>query len=82
MFNKTSERIVIEGDSVLDGMLAARFYATIDLVDPKKITLNTRHINTELCKERRDEVRADEVAFEDYAYSMQDNVIANVSQIQ
>lgn len=79
MFNKTSERIVIEGDSVLDGMLAARFYATIDLADPKKITLNTRHINVELCKERRDEVRADEVEFEDYAYALHDKVLAETT---
>ena len=76
MFVKNSERIVIEGDSVIDEKLAARFYATIDLTDPKKIVLNTRHINTELCKERRAEVRADEVEFEDYAYSVQDNVLA------
>jgi hypothetical protein len=77
MLKKNFEKIVIEGSSILDGeRLVARFFANIDLADPKNIVLSTHQLDKELCKERRSEVRADEVEFEDYAYALQDKVIA------
>ena len=77
---KHSSKIMIDGESVIDDIKVARFLAVIDIDDPKNMSLSTRYINPELGKAYRDTVRADENAFEDYAYALQDKVLAAKSE--
>lgn len=78
MIDKKTTKMVIEGNSVIDGVTVARFFSIIDLANPKNISLSTRQIDKDACKEHRDTVRADEAEFEDYAYSMQDKILAAI----
>ena len=59
------------GDSVVNGNKIASFSATLDL-DTMELNMSSRHIDKELCKIYRDNVRADQAEFENFAYSIQD----------
>lgn len=73
---KQTTKILIEGDSVINDKVAARFSAVIDTVDPKNMGISMRQIDKDICREYRAEVRADQDAFEDHAYSVQEKVLA------
>ena len=75
MLKKTT-RIIIEGDSIINDKIAARFSAVIDTDDPKNMGISMRQIDKDICRENRTEVRADQDAFEDHAYSVQEKVLA------
>lgn len=78
MLNKTT-KILIEGQSTIDNKVAARFMAMIDIDNPKDMSLTSRYINKDLCRQYRDTIRADQNAFEDHAYSVQDKVLASIN---
>ena len=59
----------------IDGAEAAGFQAQIDSDKPENMTLSNWQTDTQLYKENRDVCRADQAAFEDYAYSVQDQLI-------
>ena len=73
---KTSQKTTIKGESVIDGAVVSVFTASIDSEDPNQITFSSTQINKAAYKENRVAVRADEAAFEDYAYSLQDEMLA------
>lgn len=73
---KKVSKIIVEGYSVIDDRNAANFFATIDLDNNYDITLSSRQIDKILCKDRREDVRADEAEFEDYVYSIHDKILA------
>lgn len=75
MLTKT-KKITIEGKSVINGVNVAGFVASIDSVDPSQMTLSSFQIDKAACKENRVAVRADEAEFEDYAYAIQDAMLA------
>lgn len=75
MLKKTT-KILIEGDSVINDKVAAKFVAMVDTNDPKNMSLTTRHIDKEICRQNRDAVREDQSAFEDHVYSIQEQVLA------
>lgn len=76
---KQTTKILIEGESTIDNVIAARFVAMIDIDDAKNMSLTARHMNKDLCRQHRDTIRADQSAFEDYAYSIQDKVLASIN---
>ena len=76
---KISQKITIEGKSVIDGTIVSNFLASINSDDPSMMTLSSIQVDRAAYKEHRVEVRADEAEFEDYAYSVQDEMIAAIA---
>ena len=76
---KKTLKVTLDGECIIGDTRIARFLAVIDAENPTDIILSTRQIDKNTCKERRDELRADEAAFEDYAYSIQDKMLADIS---
>ncbi len=68
-------RFTITSKSFVNEEEIASFGAVID-VEKNDMSFFTRQINKEACKEYRDEVRADQAEFEDFAYAVQENVKA------
>lgn len=66
-------RITIVADTVIDENKIASFGAIIN-TDTNDLSLTTRYVDKEACKVHRDVVRADQAAFEDYAYALQDQL--------
>lgn len=77
MLTKT-KKITIEGKSVVDGVKIATFMASIDSECPSDISFSSYQNNKAAYKDNRVAVRADEAEFEDYVYSIQDQMLAEV----
>ena len=73
---RKSENLIINGNSVIDGVEAMGFQATINSANPQAMSINYRQVNAELYKANRTQCRADQAEFEDYAYSVQDKMIS------
>lgn len=67
--------ITIEGTSVVGEKKIAIFRATIDGDNPKNVRFSVIKSNEDIYKKYRSEVRSDEAEFEDYAYSIQDEML-------
>ena len=89
MLKNESKKITISAQSVVtvieDGVskeVAVKgFTATIDSANPENMSINEYYQGTngkDLYKEHRSECRADEAAFEDMVYDLQDEMIANM----
>lgn len=77
---KTTKKITIDGFSMIDGVKVAGFKAEIDSVNPENILLTSWQMDKNAYKENRVAARADEAEFEDYAYSIQDSMIAELDE--
>ena len=77
MVTKTT-KIIVEGKCAVGDDVIAHFFATIANADPENINFSTRYIDKNACKEHRDVVRADEAEFEDYVYSIQDDMLSKL----
>ena len=75
----TTRKITIEGKSVIDGVAVAGFNAVIDSTNPEQMTLSSYQINKAAYKANRVAARADEAEFEDYAYEVQDAMLAELA---
>ena len=73
---KTVKKVTVEGASVIDNVTVSKFIAAIDSEDPNQMTLSSVQLNKDMYKENRETVRADEAKFEDYAFSIQDSMLA------
>lgn len=73
---KTTKKITINGKSIIDNVEVCGYQAQIDESDPTNMSLSDWQINKELYKANRVECRADLAEFEDYAYTIQDELIA------
>ncbi len=78
MLRKT-ENIIINGNSIINGVEAMGFQATINSENPQAMSISYWQVNAEVYKANRDRCRADQAAFEDYAYSVQDKMIADLT---
>lgn len=74
MLKKTS-RITVDGDVIINDMLAARCYAMIDLENPSSITLTTRQLNIDICQDNRSELQSDVAEFEDYVHILRNKLL-------
>lgn len=70
------QRTVLEAYCVVDGKSICQFTASINSEDPNNMTLTSSQMDKVACKTHRDVVRDDRAEFEDYAYSFQDEIIA------
>lgn len=76
------EKITITGKSMIDGVETCGYQAQIDSSNPADIQLTDWQVNKELYKANRAECRADQAAFEDYAYTIQDEMLAKVESTE
>lgn len=74
-----SKKVTLTGESIIDGVRVSGFRAEIDSVNPNDISLTSWQIDKAAYKTHRVAVRADEVEFEEYAYSVQDAMLAELT---
>lgn len=67
----TNTRITIVAETVVDDVKIASYGAILNTTT-NELSLTTSRIDKEACKIHKDTVRADQAAFEDYAYELQD----------
>ena len=79
---KTNKKIILTGESVIEGVSVEGYQAQISSSNPKDITLSSWQNNKELYKANRTICRADEAEFEDYAYRIQDELLAKSSETE
>ena len=65
--------ITFAAKTVVDDVEIANYGAKLDL-DTNEITFWGRQVDKEACKEHRETVRKDQSEFEDFAYSLQDQL--------
>ena len=73
----SANKVLIESKCTVDGKEIAGFRAMFNTDAPEEMSLLPYQIDKVACKEHRDTVRTDQAAFEDYAYSIQDNFMCN-----
>lgn len=77
---KTTKKITINGKSIIDNVEVCGYQAQIDESNPTNMSLSDWQINKELYKANRVDCRADLAEFEDYAYTIQDELIAALEE--
>lgn len=70
-----NKRITIIADTSIDDVKIATYGAIINMTTGE-LTLTNRNIDEHACKVYKDIVRADRAEFEDFAYSLQDTLMA------
>lgn len=73
---RTVKKITIDGFSVIDDVQVSGFRAEINSENPSDMNLTSYQIDKEAYKANRVVARADEAEFEEYAYAIQDELIA------
>lgn len=73
----SANKVLIESKCTVEGKEIAGFRAMFNTDAPEEMSLLPYQIDKVACKDHRDIVRADQAAFEDYAYSIQDNFMHN-----
>lgn len=68
--------ITLTGQSVIDGVIAEGYSATINQDNPNDMSISSYQQNKELYKANRVICRADRAEFEDAAYTIQDETLA------
>ena len=69
--------ITITGSSAIDGVIAENYQAVINSDNPEDITFSSWQADKALYKANRAACRADQAAFEDAAYLIQDEMISD-----
>ena len=70
--------ININGQSVINNMVAMIYNATVERDDPKNVSINYYMSNQEVYKANRETCRADQKEFEEYVYALQDELLAEI----
>lgn len=73
------KEITLTGESKIDGVTAQSYRAVINSENPSDMTLTSVQRDKALYKENRVTCRADEAEFEDAAYALQDEMLAEVA---
>lgn len=68
--------ITLTGESMIDGVQAEGYSATINSENPEDITFSSWQTDKALYKANRVQCRKDAAEFEDAAYTLQDELIA------
>lgn len=76
---KTEKKIKFTGNSMLDGVIAEVYEATINSNNPADMNITSFQQNKAVYKENREQCWADRAAFENAAYALQDEMIAALS---
>lgn len=73
---KTTAKVTMTGESVINDTSICDYSAIIDLEKPENMSVTQFKRNKELYRENRVECRADYAAFEEKAYATQEAVFA------
>lgn len=73
---KVEKSITLTGASIIDGAQAEGYSAKISSENPDDITFSNWQVNKALYKANRTQCRQDAADFEDAAYAVQDEMIA------
>jgi hypothetical protein len=73
---RTSGRITLTGESVIEDVVVCAYSASIDLDNPEKMSIGQVQKDKEAYKANRDECRADYAAFEDMVLAVQEKHLA------
>lgn len=73
---KTKKSITLTGNSVIDGVVVAGYQAVINSDDPNDMNISSWQQDKAMYKANRAQCRQDEAEFEDTAYALQDELIA------
>lgn len=73
---KVERSITLTGESIIDGVQAEGYSAKISSENPDGITFSNWQANKTLYKANRTQCRQDAADFEDAAYAVQDEMIA------
>lgn len=68
--------ITLNGESMINGVVAEQYQAVIDSVNPIDMTISSWIRDKVLYKENRTICRQDSAEFEDNAYDLQDSMLA------
>lgn len=82
MLKEVTKTITLTSESLIDGVAALRFVGTVNSANPEDVTLSSVQVNKALYKANRKQCREDEAAFEDYVYSLQDDMIASTEKAE
>ena len=72
----TKKKVTITGNSIIDGILAEGYQADINSDNPEDITISSWQQDKAVYKANRVQCRQDAAEFEDMAYALQDEMIA------
>lgn len=75
------KEITVTGTSKIDGVVAAGYQAKIDSEHPENMTLTNWQSDRDLYKNNRAICRADQAEFEDMAYILQEQLIAEMTAV-
>lgn len=73
-YSDTIQRV---GHTIIDGVKVVQHTCVLPLSNPEAMRVSMTKLNSELYKEHRDVCRADFAAFEDAAFQLQADCIAN-----
>ena len=79
---KISKKITITGQSVINGAIAESYQATIDSSNPANMTMTSWQTAKDVYKANRAECRQNEADFEDMVYELQDQMIAELGDVE
>lgn len=68
--------VTITGQSIVDGVVAEGYQAVIDSENPSDMNITSWQQDKAVYKANRSQCRADAAEFEDAAYAIQDEMIA------
>lgn len=73
---RTSGRITLTGESVIEDVVVCAYSASIDLDNPEKMSIGQVQKDKDAYKANREECRADYAAFEDMVLAVQEKHLA------
>ncbi|MDY3249795.1 MAG: hypothetical protein SOX32_05535 [Candidatus Choladocola sp.] len=73
---KTKKSITLTGNSVIDGVVVAGYQAVINSDDPNDMNISSWQQDKAMYTANRSQCRQDEAEFEDTAYALQDELLA------
>ena len=79
---KMRQTINLAGESIIDDILVEAYNASIDSNNLEVVQFGSWINDPAMHKANRTEVRADEAAFEDAVYALQDELIAKANAIE
>lgn len=74
------KKITLTGESLIDGKQAEGYQATIDSANPEDIVFSSWQTDKVLYKANRAACRKDAADFEDAAYTLQDQLLADMAK--
>lgn len=77
-----TKSININGQSIVNNMIAMTYNATVECDNPKNVLINYYMSNQEAYKANRETCRADQKEFEEYVYALQDELLAGAEYME